>query len=260
VYEILPSISFSRQGIRIMKNLVICILLTFVCSGFVFGQPAKSKPGEPPKFDAEIALAKLALEAHGGEKLRTMKTLIMRGSVDVVTSAFNQKIPATFIVIFAKEKYRFEIANPFQPIKQVYDGVNTSTTIRGGMTLPPITRLGFPLLPMVGQAGFVITPLPEAKRKKKGFRMTSPEGYFTDFYLDEKTNQIKGYDSSYDINGRQVTTSVEIDGLRIVDGISVPEKYVQRFDTEQITIYADFKTKDILVNTEVADDVFTLGN
>ncbi len=210
-------------------------------------------------FEAEIALAKRALEAHGGEKLRAMKTLIMRGSVDVTTSAFNQQIPATFIVIFAKDKYRFEIANPFQPIKQVYDGVNTATTIQGGMTLPPITRLGFPLLPMIGQPGFVITPLPEAKKKKRGFRMTSPEGYFTDFYLDEKTNQIKGYDSSYEIRGRMVTTSVEVDKLRSVDGILVPERYVQRFDTEQITVYADFKTKEILVNTEVADDVFSLG-
>jgi len=51
-----------------------------------------------------------------------------------------------------------------------------------------------------------------------------------------------------------------IDKLRVVDGVSVPEAYAQRFDTEQITVYADFKTKDILVNTEVADDVFSLGN
>jgi hypothetical protein len=244
----------------IMKNLIFILALMLSFSVLTLSQTVKGKPIESPKFDAEIALAKLAVEAHGGEKLRAMKTLIMRGSVDVTTSAFNQKIPATFIAIFAKERYRFEINNPFQPIKQVFDGVNTSTTIRGGMTLPPITRLGFPLLPMVGQPGFVITPLPDAKKKKRGFRMTSPEGYFTDFYVDEKTNQVKGYDSSYDINGRQVTTSVVIDKIKVVDGISVPEAYAQRFDTEQITIYAEFKTKDILVNTEVADDVFSLGN
>lgn len=204
-------------------------------------------------------MAKLALEAHGGEKLRTMKSLILRGSVDVTTSAFNQAIPATFVVIFAKEKYRFEIANPFQPIKQVFDGVNTSTTIRGGMTLPPVNRLGLPVLPKIGETGFVITPLPEAKKKKHGFRMTSPEGFYTDFYLDEKTKQIKGYDSSYDINGRMVTTSVEIDKLRVVDGVLVPDRYVQRFDTEQITIYANFKAKEILVNSEVADDIFSMA-
>ena len=247
-----------------MKKVASAFILIIVAAVWISAQvkaiqPTVSQAPTSTKFEAEIALAKLALEAHGGEKLRAMKTLIMRGSVDVTTSAFNQAIPATFVVILAKEKYRFEIANPFQPIKQVYDGVNTATTIQGGMTLPPITRLGFPLLPMVGQPGFVITPLPDGKKKRKGFRMTSPEGYFTDFYLDEKTNLIRGYDSSYDINGRLVTTSVEVEKLRIVDGIAVPEKYSQRFDTEQITIYADFKTKEILVNTPVDDDVFSLG-
>jgi len=242
-----------------MNKLIFVFALIFFFSGYLLSQAPKANLQTPPKFDAEIALAKLALEAHGGEKLRSMKTLILRGSADVTASAFNQAMPATFVVIFAKEKYRFEIAHPFMSLKQVYDGVNTSTTIQGGMTLPPITRLGFPLLPMVGQLGFIITPLPDGKKKTKGFRMTSPEGYYTDFYLDEKTNQIKGYDSSYEINGRIVTTSVAIDKLRVVEGIAVPEKYSQRFDTEQVTIYADFKTKEILVNTPVDDDVFALG-
>lgn len=249
-----------------MKTLLVLVLI--IVAGALpteAQQPDSTKsasspaalPAAAPKFEAELALAKLALEAHGGEKLRAMKTLIVRGSVDVTTSAFNQAIPATFSVILAREKYRFEIMNSFQPVKQVFDGINTSTTIQGGMTLPPVTRLGFPLLPMVGQVGFLITPLPEGKKKTKGFRMTSPDGYYTDFYLNEKTNKIKGYDSSYDINGRIVTTSVEIDTLRVVDGITVPEKYSQRFDTEQITIYAAFKSREILVNTPVDDDVFT---
>lgn len=242
-----------------MNKLIFVFALISCFSGYLVAQAPNANMQTPARFDAEIALGKLALEAHGGEKLRSMKTLVMRGSVDVTTSAFNQAIPATFVVIFSKEKYRFEIMNPFQPIKQVYDGVNTSTTIQGGMTLPPITRLGFPLLPMVGQPGFIITPLPDGKKKMKGFRMTSPEGYYTDFYLDEKTNQIKGYYSSYDIHGRMVTTSVEIDKLKVVDGIAVPEKYSQRFDTEQVTIYADFKAKEIMVNTPVDDDVFSLG-
>ena len=243
-----------------MKRRIFVFALTLLFSNVALAQTVKPKSAEPSKFEAEIALAKLAVEAHGGDKLRNMKALVMRGSADVVTSAFNQKIPTTFVVVIARDKYRFEINNPFQPLKQVYNGVDTSTTIRGGMTLPPITRLGFPLLPMVGRPGFVITSLPESKKKKKGFRMTSPEGYYTDFYLDDKTNQIKGYDSSYDVNGRQVTTSVVIDKLRVVDGVLVPELYAQRIDTEQITIYAEFKTKDIEVNTEIADDVFSLGN
>lgn len=240
-----------------MKCAAGLLTILLFCSAVLFSQTKPSSFRTVPKFEAETALAKLTLEAHGGENLRAMKSLIVRGSVDITTSAFNQAIPATFVVIFAKEKYRFEILNPFQPIKQVFDGVNTSTTIRGGMTLPPINRLGLPVLPMIGETGFIITPLPNDKKKKTGFRMTSPEGYYTDFYLDPKTNQIKGYDSSYDINGRVVTTSVEVDKMRIVAGVLVPERYVQRFDTEQVTVYANFKAKEILVNTDIADDVFS---
>jgi hypothetical protein len=247
--------------------------LIFICSLFIFNhislvaqpivkktvgsQPATAPTTIAPKYEAENALAGLAVVAHGGEKLRSMKSLIVRGSADVTASAFNQAMPATFIIVLAKEKYRLEIAHPFMSMKQAYDGVNTITTIQGGFTLPPLTRVGFPLLQMVGQTGFIITPLPETNKKKKGFRMTSPEGLYTDFYLDEKTNQIKGYDSSYEVNGRVVTTSVEIDKFRVVDGITLPERWVQRFDTEQVTVYADFKAKEMLVNTEVADEVFS---
>lgn len=219
----------------------------------VSGPAAKSAV---PDFAAEKAIANRVLEAHGGAKLKAMRTLVIRGSVDVTTSAITQTIPATFVTIFAGDRYRIELNNPFQPFKQVYDGVNTTSSIQGGLTLPPINRLGFPVLPKIGEAGFIITPLPDNKKKRKGFRMTSPEGYFTDFYLDEKTNQVKGYDSTYNIGGRTVTTSVEIDKYQIVEGIAVPEKYVQRFDTEQMTIYATFKAKEILINTPIADDVF----
>ena len=241
-----------------MRKLLFFILAVLLMSPSPLIRAQSTAP-PAPKYDAEIALAKLALDAHGGEKLRRMKSLVVRGAVDITTSAFNQAIPATFVMVLAGEKYRFELMNPFQPIKQVFDGVNTSTTIQGGMTLPPINRLGLPVLPMIGVTGFVVTPLPDAKKKKRGFRITSPEGYYTDFYVDEKTNQVKGYDSSYDIRGRIVTTSVEIDKMKLVDGILVPERYAQRFDTEQVTVYADFKVKEVLVNSELDADVFSTG-
>ncbi len=246
-----------------MMKIAALAVMTISISFGVFGQSVKTPKApvtvSPAKsYDAEITLAKLVLEAHGGAKLKAMRTLIIRGSVNVTTSAIAQAIPASFITIFSDEKYRIEILNPIQPLKQVYDGTQTSSSVQNGFTLPPINRLGFPLLPKIGEAGFVITPLPDSAKKKKGFRMTSPEGFFTDFYLDEKTNQIKGYDSSYDVNGRNVTTSVEIDKMRVVDGITVPEKYVQRFDVDKLTVYAEFKAKEILVNSPVADDVFSL--
>ena len=62
------------------------------------------------------------------------------------------------------------------------------------------------------------------------------------------------------IDGRTVTTSVEIDKTKAVDGVTVPEKYVQRFDLSQLTVYANFKAKEIAVNRPVDDDVFVVGN
>lgn len=205
-----------------------------------------------------VALANAAIKAHGGDKFKDMKTLIVNGSADVTASVFSQTLPATFVTIFSGDKYRIEINSPLTPFKQVYDGQETSSTIKGNFTLPPLTNLGFPLLAKSGKANFVISALPDDKKSKKGFRVTSPEGFFTDFYVDGKTGQIKSYEASYDIGGRTVTTSVEIDKYRTVDGIILPERYAQRFDTEQMTVYADFKAKEISVNKDVADTVFSL--
>ncbi|MEK7855935.1 MAG: hypothetical protein AAB288_07590 [Acidobacteriota bacterium] len=238
-----------------IKIAGLFLFVVLVCCPAVAQKTAIISASEK-SFVAENELAKQTVTAHGGDKLKNMKSLVVRGAVDVTTSAMNQAFPATFVTIFAGEKYRIEINNPFQPLKQTYDGTQTSSSIRGGFTLPPINRLGFPLLQQLGKQGFVITSLPDTKKKAKGFRMTSPEGYYTDFYLDEKTNQVKGYDSTYTMSGRTITTSVEIDKCRLVEGVLVPEKYAQRFDTEQITVYANFKAKEILVNSAIEDAVF----
>jgi len=241
-----------------LRTLILLLTVTLFGVSVAAQKKAVAVGAAPDKdFAAEKELARLAVNAHGGDKLKGMRSLFISGSVDVTTSAMNQAFPATFIIIFAGEKYRIEIANPFQPLKQVYDGTNTSSSIRGGFTLPPINRLGFPILQHLGKQGFVVTSLPDEKKKRRGFRMTSPEGVFTDFYLDEKSNQVKGYDSIYSFSGRSVTTSVVIDKYRLVEGVLVPEKYAQRFDTEQITVYANFKAKDILVNSEVKDSLFS---
>lgn len=253
--------SVAGQSVRkFMARTCAVVLVLFLATASHQAQSLDSPSSGSIAVQAKVAnateLAKLAIKAHGGEKFKSMQTLIIRGSVDVTTSAVTQAFAASFITIFSGEKYRIEINNPFQPIKQIYDGVNTVSTIRGGLTLPPINRLGFPLLPHLGEVGYIATALPESKKKREGFRMTSPEGYFTDFYLDPKSKQIKAFDASYSIAGRVVTTSVEIERMRNIDGILLPEKYAQRFDTEQITIYAGFKAKEILVNTPIDDDVF----
>src|SRR5262245_12745850 len=105
-----------------MKNYVFTVIALSI---FVGATPAQSTNGVTPTsssksvaIPAPVELAKLAVEAHGGEKLRKMKTLSVIGAVDVTASAMPQPIASTFVTIFAGDKYRVEINNPFQPLKQ----------------------------------------------------------------------------------------------------------------------------------------------
>jgi hypothetical protein len=214
----------------------------------------KSTPEKPVAAgsSAPIEIAKLAVAAHGGDKLKQMRSLVLKGSVEV-TAGSPFSIPATFALVISGDKYYFELTNPIQPFKQVFDGTRTYSA---GFELPPMTSLGFPLLPRVGDSGYVVSALPEAKKKKHGFRITTPDGFYTDFYTDEKTNRIKSYESAYDMGGRIATTSVEVDESQMVDGVLIPKRYSQRFDLGPTSAYADFKTKEILVNTPVPDAYF----
>lgn len=242
-----------------MKNITTSTLLLMILAFGVFAQNSSATKtaaaARPAANPTPIDVAKAALAAHGGDKLKRMRSLVLKGSVELNLN--NQSLPAAFSTAISGEKYFFEINNPFQPLKQVYDGQRTFSSIQG-FSLPPVTSLGFPLLPRVGDAGYVVSALAEAKKSKKGFRITTPEGFYTDFYVNEKTGQIKGYDSSFESGGRVVTTSVEVDGYQTVDGIVVPTKYSQRFDLGPMTAYANFKTKEVLVNSTIEDSAFSI--
>lgn len=240
-----------------MKKLAAVPVVAVLLVSLALSQNAKNSPSPKTSNVEASALAKAALVAHGGEKFRSVKTMVIRGSVDLTSTAFNQAIAGGFSMAFAGDKYRIELANPFQSFKQTYDGVQTYTSIPAGFALPPINRLGLPLLQRLGDEGFTVSSLPEDSKKKGGFRITAPDGYFTDFYVDEKTKQIKSYEATYEYSGRMFTTSVEIGKYRDVQGVFIPEKYSQRFDLGQIVVYGDFKTKDILINGELSPDVFT---
>ena len=246
-------------------KIITILSLILVCSVTNFAQIEKNKKTKDKpatvvsvsKNATPLELVRIAVTAHGGDKFKLMKTLVVRGTADVSGSP-TTTFPATFAMIYSGDKYRLEITNPFTPFKQVFDGQNTVSSL-SGFSLPPINRLGLPLLAKAEEKDFVVSALNEKVKKKLGFRITSPEGYYTDFFIDEKTGQIKSYEASYDFNGRAITTSVEIDKVREVEGVKIPERYAQRFDLGQVTIYADFKAKDILVNSAVADDIFAIG-
>ncbi|CAN5404831.1 hypothetical protein BH10ACI3_BH10ACI3_07330 [soil metagenome] len=248
---------------RTIASLVVASALSIGIAAQTSSGPKQPVPQKPAiaavavavgPANAPLDMAKATLAAHGGEKLKKLKSLVIKGSVDM--NVFNQQMPGAFSTAIAGEKYYFEI-NSMQSLKQVYDGQQTYSSIQG-FSLPPITSLGFPVLIHIGDTGYVVAALPEGVKKRKGFRVTTPEGFYTDFLIEDKTSQIKGFESSYEVSGRVVTTSVEVDEFQTVEGVLVPSKYSQRFDLGQMTAYANFKAKSILVNSTVEDSAFAI--
>jgi len=152
-----------------MKQVLLFTAIVLSISSAAFSQtaakPANTEPGiatiktsDPTPID----LANAAVTAHGGTKLKAMKTLFIKGSLDL--NVFNQATPATFATAISGEKYSFIINSALQPLKQVYDGQETYSSMQG-FSLPPVTSLGFPLLPKVGTTGYIVTALADPKKK-----------------------------------------------------------------------------------------------
>ncbi len=246
-----------------MKFLSASISAVFLFSLSNFAQTgtSKQKSTQDKQSQGVVAvsptnIAQAVLAAHGGEKLRKLQTFLIKGSVDLTFQG--QALPGAFSTAVSGQKYYFELVTAVQQLKQVFDGVETSSSIQG-FSLPPVTSLGFPLLPRIGDPAYLITALPEGSKKRKGFRMTTPEGFYTDFFVNEKTGQIKGYEAKW-MNGAQaITTSVEIDEFMAVEGIAVPKKYAQRFDLGPLTAYANFNAKDIKINSVIENSAFKVS-
>lgn len=248
-----PAVSIRKE---VMKALILAL---FIFPTIALAQVPVFTQAEIEAVAEKVGArrsAERAFRAHGGEKLKAMKTLVLRGSAEVSGSP-SQTFPAGFVMVFAGERYYLEISNPFQPLKQVYDGTSVSSSLPG-FQLPPVNRLGLPMLQKIGEEGYKVSPLPAKSRKKKGFRVTAPDGYICDFFVDEDTGAVKAYEAEFDFNGRTVTTSVEVDGVREVEGVRVPDRYSQRFELGFITVYTSFKAKEVLVNSTVEDSVFLI--
>jgi hypothetical protein len=242
-----------------MKRIFILFCFLALATGGVFAQKApetKEKPAEN-KVSAPLELAKKAVVALGGDKFKNLKNIYMKGSNDISASP-TQTIPAGFVIVYEGEKYSFEIqAPPMINFKQMYDGQQTYSTMRG-MNLPPLNRLGFSLLMKIDEKGYTVSALPEKFKKKTGFRVTSPDGYYTDFIIDEKNNLVKEYEASYETDYGLVTTSVAVDGYKEIAGVLINEKFSQRLEMGQMSYYSNFKAKEILVDTKLPESTFTM--
>jgi hypothetical protein len=228
-----------------MRPIFIILLITV----FFFSASARE--------NSSLEIAKDTLKAHGGEKLLKMRTMVLKGAGTVTAPGSNQIIPITFVIVLSNDKYRFDLDGGLVfNFKQIFDGEEAFTSM-DGVNVAPINLTGLPLLTKIEESGFVVSELPDKlKNQKKGFRVTSPQGYYTDFIIDEKTSLVKEYGGKYEVNGRPGSTSVEIQKYREVEGVMLPEKYLQRIESGQFSSYGDFKAKEILVNIPVDAGLF----
>ncbi|HWN09856.1 MAG TPA: hypothetical protein VNO50_11445 [Pyrinomonadaceae bacterium] len=204
---------------------------------------------------APIDLARAALAAQGGEKFKSVKNMILRGSVDLYPPNSTQAIPGAFIMVTAGDKLRSEIdARPAISFKQIYDGQQSYSSLPG-VDLPPITKLGMGLLIRFDQPGHTVSALPD-KKKQRGFRITNADGNVTDFYVDPATGRVM----SFSIPHSGVTFATEIKKFKDFEGVLVPVSFTQRLEMPQGAFFADFSVKSVKLNNQMGDDVFDIPN
>jgi hypothetical protein len=203
-----------------------------------------------------MELAKAAQTAHGGDKFKNLKSILIRGSAEISPPGSTQTLAATFYMVTSGDKSHFEINSPIAPVTQIFDGTNIYNSFQQ-VQLPPMSRLGISLLQKIDDKDYKVSAVPDRK-KKRGFKITTPDGYATDYYIDAVTGLVDSIEAKFTVDGKEITTSIAHDKYREVDGLSIPEKFSQRLEFGGMSIYVSFKAKDILVNTELPENTFVI--
>ena len=101
-----------------LYSLIIAIVLlacnSFAQTGPATKQAAPDKTGLSAPTNASLDLAKATVAAHGGDKLKALKSMVTKGSADL--NAMGQAFPAAFSMAFSGDKYYFEINSVVQSI------------------------------------------------------------------------------------------------------------------------------------------------
>jgi hypothetical protein len=246
-------------------KVIICSLLAFLMAAAVAGDGLQEKEvplangvGGGSAITAStppLELARAAFLAHGGEKFRNLKSVVLRGSVDLYPPNSTQSIPGGFVLVTAGDKIRLEIdARPAITFKQIYDGEQSYSSIPG-VQVPPLSKFGLPVLARFEQSGYTVTAIPD-KKKQRGFRITDSEGNATDFYIDPATARVVSFLVLY--NG--YTFGTEHKKMKEVEGVLIPFSFVQRMEMQQGAFFAEYNVKDVKVNQPLAEDVFAIPN
>ncbi len=200
-----------------------------------------------------VDLAHIAVAAHGGEKFRSLKSMVLRGSVNLYAPNSTQSIPGGFVMVTAGEKLRLEVsAPPAISFKQVYDGQQSYSSLPG-VDLPPLSKFGLSVLSKFDQPGYTVTALPD-KKKLRGFKIADLEGNVTEFYIDP----VKGHVVSFIIPYRGYIFGTENRKMKEVDGVLVPTAFTQRLEMRQGTFFAEYNVKDVKLNQPLDEDVFAI--
>ena len=204
---------------------------------------------------APVDLARIALAAQGGEKFKNLKSMVLRGSVDLYAPNSTQSIPGGFVWVVAGDKVRLEIdARPAVSFKQIYDGQRSYSSLPG-VDMPPASKFGLPLLAKFDQPGYTVTALPD-KKKQRAFRISDADGNVTDFYIDATTGRVMTFLIPY--NG--YTFGTENKKFKEIDGVLIPFNFTQRLEMPQGAFFAEYNVKDAKLNQVLGDDVFAMPN
>jgi hypothetical protein len=243
-------------------------ILVLVLASNAFAQttePAKSngasaKTAEPiaapPPITANSTpteLAAAALAAQGGDKFKNLKSMMLYGSANLYAPNSSQSIPGRFVIVTVGDKVRIDIdASPIFKFKQVYDGQQSYSSMPN-VTMPPASKFGLPVLAKYDQPGYTVSALANEK-KLRGFRIVDSEGNTTDFYIDPATARVTKYLTPY--NGYMFGT--ENSKFAEIEGVLVPMNFTQRLEMPQGAFFAEYKVKEVKLNTPIGDDVFVL--
>ncbi|HEX5890600.1 MAG TPA: hypothetical protein VFY61_17945 [Pyrinomonadaceae bacterium] len=198
-------------------------------------------------------LARAAFMAQGGEKFRSVKNMMLRGSVQLYPPNSVQSIPGSFSLVTAGDKLRMEIdARPAIVFKQIFDGEQSYSSLPN-VSMPPLTRFGLGALARFDQPGFQIEAIAD-KKKQRGFRLIDPDGYTTDYYLDPKTGRVMSFLIYY----AGLTLGTENSKFKDVDGVLVPFNFAQKFEMTMGAFFAEFSVKEAKLNQTLAEDAFAI--
>lgn len=252
-----------------MKRLVLIFGLTLGLCGISNGQGEASGPVVPegtkensPKGASPLVitassspmdLARAAVTAHGGEKFKSLKSMVLRGSVNLYAPNSTQGIPGGFVIATAGNRLRLEVsAPPAISFKQVYDGQQSYSSLPG-VELPPLSKFGLAVLGRFDQPGYTVTSIPD-KKKLRGFRISDGEGNSTDFYIDP----VKGHVVSFLIPYSGYLFGTENRKMKEIEGVLVPMAFTQRLEMRQGAFFAEYNVKDVKLNQPLDDDVFAI--